>query len=233
MPLTKSFCATIVIPAKNEEQTIEDILDKILLNFSADRIIIIADGIVEPTSEIARRKNVKVVQGNGKGKGAAIKAAIDNTASDILIFIDADGSHKPEDIQKLIQPIVDGQADMVIASRIKGGSEEFSGNIKNVIHYIGNIVSSFIVNLIWAQGKKIITDCNNGFRAIKTNVAKQLKLEEDDFAIEQEMTIKCIKMGYRICEVPSYEFKRQYGKSHVNSMRMLPKHISCFIKNIF
>lgn len=224
---------TIIIPAKNEERTIEGALNKILSNFSADRVVIIADGIVGPTAEIAKQKNVKVVQGNGRGKGAAIKASIANAISDILVFIDADGSHKPEDIPKIIQPIVDGEADLVIASRIMGGSEEFLGSLNNIIHYIGNVLSSFVVNLIWCHGKKIVTDCNNGFRAIRTNVARQLNLEEDNFAIEQEMTIKCIKMGYRISEIPSYEFRRQYGKSHVNLIRMLPKHILCFIKNIF
>lgn len=223
----------IIIPVKNEEQTIGEVLDKLLLNFNVDNIVVIDDSSSDRTAEIARYKNVRIIQGKGIGKGAALRKAIDNVTSDIILFIDADGSHNPDDISSLIQPIIDDNADLVIASRIKGGSEEFSGNIKNIMHYFGNVLASFIVNLIWGHGKKIVTDCNNGFRAIRTNVAKQLDLKENSFAIEQEMVIKCLRMGYRISEIPSYESKRKYGKSHINLVTMLPRYIWCFIKNLF
>jgi len=223
---------SIIIPAKNEERTIGEVLDKILLNFSADRVAVIVDETVDRTAEIAKQKKVKVITGDGKGKGAAIKVAIDSITSDILVFIDADDSHKPEDIPKLIQLIIDNNADLVVASRIKGGSEELSGSINNIMRFIGNIISSFIINLIWAKGKVTVTDCQNGFRAIRRNIAKQLNLKEDSFAIEQEMVINCLKKGFRIREVPSYELKRRHGKSQVNPIIMLPKYIWCLIKNI-
>lgn len=222
----------IIIPAKDEEHTIGEVLDNLLLNFDADNLTVVDDESSDRTAEIARWKNVRVMQGKGKGKGAAIKAAIKNVRSDILVFIDADGSHKPEDIPALIQPIIAGNADLVIASRIKGGSEEFSGNISNKIRFIGNLISAFIINLVWGRGKRTVTDCQNGFRAIKTRVCREINLKENSFAIEQEMVIKCLKMGYRISEISSYEFKRKYGNSHINPMIMLPKYIWCFIKNI-
>ncbi len=232
MDTDNNYKVTIIIPAKNEEKTIGGVLDRLLLDFSADRIVVIIDGIADRTAEIAKQKNVKVIEGNGKGKGAAIKIAINAIQSGIFVFMDADGSHKPEDIPKLIQPIVDNTADLVIASRIKAGSEELSGSISNIIRFIGNIASSFIINLFWAKGKIVITDCQNGFRAIRGVIAEQLDLKEDSFAIEQEMVITCLKKGFKIIEVPSYELKRQYGKSHLNSILMLPTYIRCFIRNI-
>lgn len=222
----------IIIPAKNEEQTIGKVLDELLLDFNAANITVIDDRSSDQTAEIAKLKNVRVIQGKGRGKGAAIKKAINSITSDILVFIDADGSHKTEDARALIQPIITNRADLVIASRIKGGSEEFFGNIDNLMRFIGNLSSAFIINLIWGRGNKFVTDCQNGFRAVRGNIVKQLGLRENGFAIEQEMVIKCLKMGYRISEIPSYEFKRKYGKSHIKPITMLPSYIWCFIKNI-
>jgi len=223
---------TIIIPAKNEEHTIGKVLDKILLSFGADNVVVIVDEAADRTVEIAKQKNVKAMVSGRKGKGSAIKFAIDKIICDILVFIDADGSHEPEDIPKLIQPILDDEADLVIASRMEGGSEELSGSLNNTLRCVGNIVSSGIINFIWGKGDRIIADCQNGFRAIKKGVANQIKLKEDSFAIEQEMVIKCIKMGFRIREVPSYELKRQYGNSRVSCTRMLPIYMWCLIKNI-
>lgn len=222
----------VIIPAKNEEQTIGSVLDKLLLDFKADNITVIDDSSSDRTSEISGCRGVKVMRGEGRGKGRAVRMAIDKVESDILVFMDADGSHRPEDIPGLIQPIIDGNADMVVASRIKGGSEEFSGSISNLMHFLGNLISAFAINLIWGRGKKAVTDAQNGFRAIRGSLARQLGLKEDSFAIEQEMVIKCLKRGYRISEIPSYELRRQCGRSHINSVAMLPVYIRCFAKNI-
>ena len=233
MPLDNNSNIAIIIPAKNEGQTIGGVLDKILLRFYPDNVIVIVDDMRDDSVIIAQQRKVRVLRNNKRGKGGAIRFAIDNVNSDILVFIDADGSHDPEDIPKLIQPIIAGKADLVIASRIKGGSEEFSGSIENSVHYIGNRLSAFITNLFWNYEDYKITDCQNGFRAIRNNTAIQLDLREDTSVIEQEMTIQCLKKGFRIDEIPSYEFKRQYGKPRINAMNTLPRHILYFIISIF
>jgi len=223
---------TIAVLVKDEESTIGVVLDELLLYHHHDDIVVIIDGIKNATIEKARQRKVRIIHGREKGKGNAVRLGIDNIASDVLVFMDADGSHASKDIAKLIRPIIEDKADLVIASRIKGGSEEFSGSIKNRLHYYGNILSSYIINLIWGQGNNVIADCQNGFRAIRSSAAKELGLKEDSFAIEQEMVIKAIKLRYRVQEVASYEFKRKHGKSHISMLRMLPKYIRCFIANL-
>lgn len=224
---------TIVVFAKNEERSIGGILERILINFSAENIVVVVSrDTVDRTREIARQKNIKVMEDSGRGKGAAIRMAIDNIMDDILVFIDADGSHKIEEIPGLVEPIKNAKADLVVASRLLGESDELSGSIGNVMHYVGNVTSAFMVNLIWGKGRRIVTDCQNGFRAIRRDVAARLDLKEASFAIEQEMVIKCIKKGYKVHEIPSHELKRQHGKSHINSIKMLPKYIGCFLRNL-
>jgi hypothetical protein len=124
-------------------------------------------------------------------------------------------------------------ADLVIASRFLAGSDELSGSITNRLRFLGNILSTFTINVIWGRGKRIITDSQNGFRAIRRKVATTLRLKEKGFAIEQEMVIECLKRGYKICEVGSYELQRKHGVSHVNIIKRLPEYLWCFIKAIF
>lgn len=219
---------TIVIPAKNEEITVGSVIDAV--KPYGTEVVVIDDHSTDNTRIIAEQKGIKVLSNFGKaGKGGAIRFAIDNIGGDVILFIDADCSHKSEDIPKLLKPIFDGRADMVIASRIKGGSGELFGSFTEIMRLIGIIISSSLISLIW--GVKL-TDVHNGFRAIKSDVAKQLDLKESRFAVEQEMTIKCLKKKKKILEIPSYEFRRQLGKSHLNPILNLFDCIRCLFRNV-
>lgn len=219
---------TIVIPARNEENTIETVIDTV--KPYGTEIVVIDDHSTDNTRIIAEQKGVKVLPNLRRpGKGFAIKFAIDYIKSDIILFIDADGSHKSEDIPKLLKPIVDGMADMVVASRIMGGSGEQFTTFAEIIRLAGVIISSAFINLMW---KVKLTDIHNGFRAIKVDVVKRLDLKEPRFAIEQEITIKLLKEKKNILEMPSYEFKRQYGESKLNVIVNLFDCLRCLVRNI-
>ena len=115
---------TIVIPARDEETTVGSVIDSV--KPYADKVVVVDDHSLDRTRLIAERKKAKVLANPSRaGKGLVIRFAIDRINSDTIVFIDADSSHKGEDIPKLLKPIFDGKADMVIASRIKGGSGEF------------------------------------------------------------------------------------------------------------
>lgn len=219
---------TAVIPARDEETTVESVIDGV--KSYVDEVIVIDDHSTDSTQIVAEQKGIKVLSNLEKpGKGSAIRFAIDNIKSDIVLFIDADCSHKSEDIPKMLKPILNGKADMVTASRIKGGSGELFGSFTELMRLIGIIVSSSVINSIWG-GK--LTDVHNGFRAIKLDVLKQLGLKESRFAIEQEMTIKCLKKRKKVLEISSYEFRRLHGKSHLNPILNLLDCIRCLVRNI-
>jgi len=222
----------IIILAKQEDDTIGEFLKELKMYYEEKDIVAVVAPHSEITSKIIKKEGIVVYEDNGKGKGAAIKFAINNIASEILVFIDTDGSHAPKEIPLLINPLLKNEADLVIGSRFKGKSEELSGTIENFMRLLGNIISTLIINILWRRSGKFMSDCQNGFRAIKSDVARKLGLLENSFAIEQEMVIKCLKKCYRIAEIPSYEHRRKGGKSHIYPFFALPRYILCFLREM-
>jgi dolichol-phosphate mannosyltransferase len=152
----------------------------------------------------------------GRGKGDAVRCAIAEIRTAITVFVDADGSHDPNDIGRLVQPIIDDQADHVSASRLIGGSSELHGGFDEFFRLTG---SSFITACInWRFGVRL-SDSQNGFRAIRTDVLRQLGLTSDTTTIEQEMIMRSLGMQFRVAEVPSHEHERMAGTSHINIRR--------------
>jgi dolichol-phosphate mannosyltransferase len=143
-----------------------------------------------------------------------VRTGIRKARGEIIVFIDADGSHDPKDIPKLTQPIKDGKADLVIGSRAKGGSDELKMNFEGLIRQIGSEIAAIIVNYRWRAD---LTDIQNGFRAIRRGTALALNLESNGFEIEEEMVMKSLKNRARVSEVPSHEYQRQWGFSKLST----------------
>ncbi|MFH0838902.1 MAG: glycosyltransferase family 2 protein [Candidatus Omnitrophota bacterium] len=223
---------TVVIFARGEEATIGRIINEIKNCFTRGKVVAVITNKSIKTLEILKNYKISPIFDNGKGKGAAIRMAIELISSDILVFMDADGSHRPKEIPLLVEPILKNESDLVIASRLRGKSEELGNNLENIIRLLGNLLSSFLIKILWGKRGQFILDCQNGFRAIKADVARKLCLTSNTFAIEQEMVIRCLKKGYRIREIPSYEIKRKFGKSHINPFSMLFQYMYCFFNEI-
>ncbi len=134
---------SIVIPAKNEERTIADIV-KSVLKYSDD-VLVIDGNSVDKTAEYAKSAGARVIDIPPIGKGNAICGSIEHIRNEITVFIDADGSHIAEDIPKLVEPILEGKADHVSASRLLGGSDELHGTFDETFRLMG---SSFITACI-------------------------------------------------------------------------------------
>jgi len=216
---------TVVVLAKNEEKSIAAVI-KDARRFTDD--ILVVDGHSrDRTKKIARRWGARVVEDNGRGKGNGIRVAIENVEREIVVFIDADGSHDPNDIPRLIQPILDGQADHVSGSRATGGSDELHGDLSNFIRKTGNDIIALGIN--YRFGVRL-TESQNGFRAIKTAVARDLNLRENITTIEQEMIIKTLRKGYKIAEVSTHEYKRLYGKSRIDLKKVWFRYIYSWLK---
>ncbi len=219
---------SIVIPTLNEAATIDKIISECLP--FADELIVVDGHSMDNTRDIARRNGVKVILDNQKGKGEALRLAIATVIGDIIVFIDADGSHNPQDIPRLIQPILDDQADHVSGSRLMGGSSELHGGFDECFRLMG---SSFITACINWKFKVNLSESQNGLRAIKTEVARKLNLQENITTIEQEMIIKTLKKGFRMAEVPTHENKRMRGYSKISLRKVWFRYVYSMVKYLF
>ena len=227
MALIENLC--VVIPAKNEEESIAEIINGCR---QYTNNIIVSDGNSrDKTRDIALNLHAKVIIDPGKGKGSGIRACIEHISDgDIIVFIDADGSHDPNDIPKLIKPIQDGVADHVTGSRLLGGSSELHGGFDEFMRLTG---SSFIAFCINHRFKLRLSDSQNGFRAIRGAVLKDLDLKENITTIEQEMIIKTLKKNYIMAEVPTHEYKRKYGQSSIKIRRVFFRYVYSLIKYLY
>ena len=214
---------TVVIPTLNEEATIAQIIEG--CKPYADELLVVDGHSHDRTREIAERLGVKVILDHQKGKGEALRTAIQQVTGAIIVFIDADGSHNPDDIPLLIQPILDDTADHVTGSRLIGGSSELHGGFDECFRLMG---SSFITACInWKYGL-CLSDSQNGFRAIRTDIARQLNLQENITTIEQEMIIKTLKKGFRMAEVPTHEKRRIAGYSKISLRKVWFRYVYSF-----
>ena len=219
---------SIIVPTKNEEATIENVLEKVKL--MSDDVFIVDGHSTDKTCSIAKKHGIRVILDNRLGKGDAIRVGLANAKNPITVFIDADGSHDPEDIPLLVEPIIQNKADLVIGSRMTGGSDELFGSISEAVRLFGSVIITLAINY---RFNVRLTDYQNGFRAISTDVGNAIKLKSNITTIEQEMGMKCLKYGYKIMEIPAHEYRRKGGVSKIYVVRVGHKYVWSLLTGIF
>ena len=218
----------VIIPTKNEEATITEVIEGV--KPYAQEILVVDGHSKDTTREKAKKSGAKIILDGGLGKGEAIRKASKEARGEILVFVDADGSHNTKDIPFLIEPIEKGKAELVIGSRLLGGSDELSGSFEKTLRLLGTHLINFLIS---TRFHKHITDSQNGFRAIRKSIIMGLDLKENITTIEQEMVIKALKKGYRLMEIPSHEYARKFGKSKISLLRHSWRYIFSLIKYLY
>ncbi len=220
-PFPHAAFVTVVVPARNEAPTIADVVGR-CRPFGAT--VLVVDGhSSDATAARAREAGATVLPQNGTpGKGAALRQVIPHLQSAVTVFIDADGSHIPEDIPQLVEPILADRADHVSASRLMGGSSELHGGFDEFFRLAG---SSLITACINRRFGVRLSESQNGFRAIRTSLLARLPLRETTTTIELEMIVKTLRAGGRMAEVPSHEHRRCHGTSHIRVWRAAPRYV--------
>lgn len=218
----------VVIPTLNEGLTLAAIIEGVR-PYTND--IIVVDGhSTDNTAEVAGSMGARIVLDHKKGKGEAIRTVIPHLTREVTVFIDADGSHDPDDIPAIVRPILDGEADHVSGSRLIGGSSELHGGFDECFRLMG---SSLITACINQRFHVRLSESQNGFRAVRTEVLRQLGLEENITTIEQEMIIKTLKKGYRMAEVPSHEHMRKAGYSKISVRKVAFRYVYSMVKYLY
>lgn len=218
---------SIVIPAKDEEQTIGRVLDDLFRVISKIKgynfeVIVVNDGSKDRTETVAKSKKARVITNNGvHGKGKALALGFREAKGDIIIMMDADYSHKAEDIHQFIEKVMDGYG-LVVGSRYTGGSDEY-----NLVRSFGNIFLTSAFKLFF--GIKL-SDALNGYKAFRKEIAKNHEYYSKDFEIEIELIYYTLKNGYEISEFPSHERERAGGKMKSRAYIHGPKFLFSIIK---
>jgi glycosyltransferase involved in cell wall biosynthesis len=188
---------TIAIPCYNEEKTVVDIINKVKKLKIEKEIIVVDDGSTDNSYEVIKNiKGIKVFKHEKNlGKGAAVRTALNNSTGNIFLVQDADLELDPIQIPSLIKPIINKKAEVVYGSRNihlkKGG--------RSPLFYFGGLFVTFVTNVLY--GIKL-TDEPCGYKAFKTTVLKKLKIENDRFEWEPEITAKLAKRKIKIFEIP-------------------------------
>jgi glycosyltransferase involved in cell wall biosynthesis len=230
---------SVVIPVYNEEATLVELVERVEAGCQAIRdlvddyeIVMVDDGSRDGTRELIARSfradlkpRIKVfLQEVNQGKGAAISLGFKKTTGEMVLVQDADLEYDPSDYRQLLQPIVNGQADVVYGSRFKGDTSR----VLYFYHYLGNqfltLVSNCFTNLN-------LTDMETCYKVFKGPVIRSMRLSAARFGIEPEMTAKISKIkGLRIYEVPVSYFGRTYEEGKKIGWKDGVSAIWCILK---
>ncbi|HSP92245.1 MAG TPA: glycosyltransferase family 2 protein [Vicinamibacterales bacterium] len=219
---------TVVIASRNEGDSVVDLAAAVLA--CCDDVIVVDGHSTDGSPARLKALGVAVIEDGGLGKGDAIRRGLASAAGDVVVTMDADGSHDPADIRSLTAPIEAGEADLVIGCRMRGGSDEFAGTWTMFVRLWGN---NFLTQVINTRFGTALTDTQNGFRAIRASVVRELALRENKHSIELEMILRALKRHLRVCQVPAHEYARRAGESSLSVVRQTPTFLWCLLRNIW
>lgn len=217
---------SIVIPARDEQDNIGLVLadlNRIIAqsNGYEFEVICVDDHSTDRTGEIAESYGAKLIRNQGpSGKGMALRRGFEAATGDVIVMMDADYSHRPEDLPVFLNALNNG-AGLVIGSRVYGGSDEYTS-----IRALGNVFLTAALGIFLGR---YLSDALNGYKAFKRDVFTDFKYTSKSFEIEIELIANALRKGYKVVEVSSHERARHGGEA---KSRVI-KHGTRFFLRIF
>ncbi len=185
----------VLVPCYNEEQTIAKVVEDFRAQLPSAKIYVFDNNSTDQTVNAAQQAGAIVHREARRGKGYVLRTMFSQVEADLYVMVDGDGTYPANKVHDLMTPILSGEADMVIGSRLLPGSHSRF----KVLNLTGNKLFLLFLNSIF---RVHITDLLSGYRAIRRQLVKGLPLLSRGFESETELTVKCLERGYRILEVP-------------------------------
>jgi len=205
----------LVLLTFNEIEALPKLFDKIPLT-AADEVFAVDGGSKDGTVEFLASKGVKVLPQPRRGRGCAFQVALDSTDADVLCYYSPDGNEEPDDIPKVFAKLEEGGYDLVVASRMSAGAHNEEDDQPVKLRKWVNLAFTFLANVLWNRGP-YLTDTINGFRAVRADSFRRCECKVDGFVIEYLMSMRMMKLGMRLGELPTYEHPRLGGQSTAHS----------------
>ena len=224
---------SVVVPCYNERATIEALIDAVrAAPWPSIEIIVVDDASTDGTREILRAVEAKVSKviycDTNAGKGAALRRGFANATGDVVIIQDADLEYDPQDYPRLIAPIASGRADVVYGSRFING--EFR-RVSHFWHYVGNRILTLLSN---AFTNLNVTDMETCYKLFRREILERIRIDEDRFGVEPEITAKVARLGCRVCEVAISYSGRTYNEGKKIRLSDGLRALWCILKyNLF
>jgi glycosyltransferase involved in cell wall biosynthesis len=220
---------SFLVPAYNEAATIVEILDRVSALDLDEQIVVVDDGSTDGTGDLVEnwrngRDNVVLVRQENRGKGAAVRAAIPHADGDICVIQDADLEYDPADYPLLLQPILDGKADVVLSSRFLAGQAH---RVLYFWHSMGNRVLTLLSNVCTNLN---LTDMESGYKLFTREVVERVTIQEDRFGFEPEIVAKVARLRCRVYEVGVSYAGRTYEDGKKVTWRDGVRALWCIVK---
>src|ERR1051326_5664350 len=216
MTIRETPTLSVIVPLYNERPTVAEILRRVSAVPISKEIIVVDDCSTDGSSDIveelaSRDASIRLVRQEGnQSKGPRLRRGFDEARGDVVIVQDADLEYDPRDYPKIIQPILDGDADVVFGSR-------FAGHTRRVMlywHTVGNSILTWLSNVVTNLN---LTDMETGYKPFRRDVIQSIRLQSNRFGFEPEVTAKIARRGYRIYEVPiSYRGRDYWEGKKIN-----------------
>lgn len=219
--------ATLVILTFNEINGISALYDKIPFN-QFKQYFVIDPGSKDGTLEFWKKKKVPVIIQKVRGRGEAFRIGCTKAKYENVVFFSPDGNEDPKDIINLVKCLEEGY-DMAIASRFMKGSRADDSEDFIPLRGLGNRMFTLIADIIW-RGR--LTDSINGFRAIKKSKFRELNPDSHGFGIEYQISIRALKLKYKLKEIPTHEGDRIGGQSTAHTFETGMLFIKLILKEL-